>query len=77
MEAHIHAAIRAKAEDMPEVMTDSMRSSSGEMRTWFVHEPCDDESTIHGENEGFMACRHTEDGFVLQCDGCGYEVDYD
>lgn len=77
MEGHIHRAIRAKAENYEEVTAQQLTTSSGDRRTWFIHEPCDDGSTIHGENDGFMACRHSEEGFILECDACGYSVDYE
>lgn len=80
MESHVHRSIRARAEQLPEVTSRRFTASSGASRTWYLHEPCDDGCTFHGENEGFMQCKFDSDQidspFVLECQGCGYTVDY-
>lgn len=73
--AHIHRAIRKRAEQLDDVVAKSVRTSSGQRRTWYYHEPCDDGTRIHGSSPGFMPCVMGDDGAVLRCKTCGYEVD--
>lgn len=75
MDAHIHRAIRARAESLPGVVAKTVTASSGQRRTWYHHEPCDDGTEIHGENPGFMQSVMTDCGPMLRCTECGYEVD--
>lgn len=68
--------IEARANAIPEVGARTIHTSSGDTRTWYYHEPCDDGCEIYEQGEGFMRCT-LEQGitFELTCQTCGYNVE--
>lgn len=76
-DSHLNESIRRRAEEREGVSAVEFTTSAGTNRPWYCHDECDDEVMLHGENAGFMQCKLNDDGsFVLECQTCGYRVDY-